>query len=370
MRTNNFTYNIQKRETKTKGTVYDVYFYYTDADGKQVQKKLSGFKTKADATRAYSAFMEKALVHPVVKKEKAKILFYEDARRLYLQAIAPTIKESSLYEMTHNAVKYHDVFFRHKNLMITTKQDIIAFQDWMNAQKKEDGSMLSPRYIAKIYGQFVSFYNWCVQRYEVPDVAKSLPFSTRKVQKRDYTIWTQDDFNRFIAVVDNPKYKALFTALFYGGMRIGEAEALKVKDYDGSCLFVHATYTRKTLDGTSYKITETKNYKARRVPLPAPCRAVLDEYVKNRKPDEFLFGKTAPASPNPIKRYFESKIALSGVQRIRIHDLRHSYVSLLLSLGCSLPAVASLIGDTIEQVVKTYAHSIEDEKITVINSII
>ena len=368
MRTNNFTYNIQKRETKTKGVVYDVYFYYTDADGKQVQKKLSGFKTKADATRAYSAFMEKALVHPVVKKEKAKILFYEDARRLYLQAIAPFVKESSLYDFKHTASKYHDLFFKRKNLLILTKQDIMAYQDWLWSRKKDDGSTISHAYALKVFGQFRAFYRWCVERLEAPDVLVSPP--KKKTQKREYVVWSQNDFNKFIGVVENEKYTALFTVLFYTGLRVGELQALKVKDYDGSALFVHSTYTKKTLDGSAYKITETKNYKARRVPLPAPCRAVLDEYVKNRKADEFLFGNGSPVALNSIRSVFDNRIKRADVPQIRIHDLRHSFVSLLISKGANFAVVASLIGDTLEQVIKTYAHSIDEDKIAVINSII
>ena len=370
MRTNNFTYNLQKRETKTKGTVFDVYFYITDADGRQVQKKLSGFKTKAEAIRAYSAFMEQALVHPVVKKEKAKILFYEDARRLYLQAVAPFVKESSLYDFKHTASKYHDVFFKRKNLYALTKQDVLAFQDWLWSRKKADGSTISQKYAMKVYGQFCAFYNWCMSRYEVPAVLSPAP--KKKTQKREYTVWTQDDFKRFIAEVDTPKYRALFTTLFYCGLRVGEAQALKVSDYDGSALSVHSTYTKKTLDGSPYKITETKNYKSRRVPVPAPCRAVLDEFVKNRPGDEFLFGSASPVALNSIRSVFDNRIKRADVPHIRIHDLRHSFVSLLLSkeIGASFPVVAALIGDTLEQVVKTYAHSIEEEKITVINSII
>ena len=104
--------------------------------------------------------------------------------------------------------------------------------------------------------------------------------------------------------------------------------------------------------------------------IPAPCRAVLDEWVKDKPSDDFMFGCGSPASLNPIRTYFDTHIERAGVSRIRIHGLRHSFVSMLLSLGASVPTVASLIGDTIEQVVKTYAHSIEDDKIAIISKIV
>ena len=249
-----------------------------------------------------------------------------------------------------------------------TKQDIMAYQEWLWTRKKDDGTIISHAYALKVYGQFRAFYNWCIERFEIPSILIAPP--KKKVQKREYTIWTQNDFNKFIATVNAEKYKALFTVLFYAGLRVGEAQALKVKDYDGSSLFVHSTYTKKTLDGSAYKITETKNYKSRHVPLPAPCKAVLDDFVKGRKKDEFLFGNGSPVALNSIRSVFDTRIKRIDVPRIRIHDLRHSFVSLLISKGANFAVVASLIGDTLDQVIKTYAHSIDEDKIAVINSII
>lgn len=45
-----------------------------------------------------------------------------------------------------------------------------------------------------------------------------------------------------------------------------------------------------------------------------------------------------------------------------IHDLRHSFVSMLIHLGANLMVVADLIGDTVEQVTKTYGHLYESDK--------
>ena len=205
-----------------------------------------------------------------------------------------------------------------------------------------------------------------MQRYEVPDVLYGTTIPKRKVQKKEYSIWTKEDFDKFISCDMFEKYKTLFTLLFYSGIRIGEAQALKVSDYNGKDIFVHATYSKKTLDGTPYKITETKNYKARHVPLPKACIEVLDEWVKDRHKNEFLFGKT-PVALNPIRNALDRYSESAGVPRIRIHDLRHSYVSMLISKGANFAVVAALIGDTLDQVIKTYAHSIEEDKIKVIS---
>lgn len=44
---------------------------------------------------------------------------------------------------------------------------------------------------------------------------------------------------------------------------------------------------------------------------------------------------------------------------IKIHDLRHSHISLLINEGANVQAIADRIGDTVSQVLKTYAHLFE-----------
>ena len=63
-----------------------------------------------------------------------------------------------------------------------------------------------------------------------------------------------------------------------------------------------------------------------------------------------------------IKREFTLAIKASGVKPIRLHDLRHSHVSNLIAAGVPVPAVAQRIGDTIQQVEKTYAHMMPDSE--------
>lgn len=52
-----------------------------------------------------------------------------------------------------------------------------------------------------------------------------------------------------------------------------------------------------------------------------------------------------------------------------MHDLRHSFVSMLIHLGANFMVVADLIGDTLEQVTKTYAHMYEEDKQNIISLI-
>lgn len=46
----------------------------------------------------------------------------------------------------------------------------------------------------------------------------------------------------------------------------------------------------------------------------------------------------------------------TGIKRIRIHDLRHSHVSLLIEMGYTPLAIAERLGHESSQVTLTYAH--------------
>jgi integrase len=53
-----------------------------------------------------------------------------------------------------------------------------------------------------------------------------------------------------------------------------------------------------------------------------------------------------------------------GVKRIRIHDLRHSHVSLLINMGFSALAIGNRVGHESEKITYRYAHlfpSVQDD---------
>ena len=57
-----------------------------------------------------------------------------------------------------------------------------------------------------------------------------------------------------------------------------------------------------------------------------------------------------------IRGNMEHGSASAGVPFIRIHDLRHSHVSLLMDMGFSPHLIAERIGDTVQMVNNTYGH--------------
>ena len=61
-----------------------------------------------------------------------------------------------------------------------------------------------------------------------------------------------------------------------------------------------------------------------------------------------------------IKRPWRAICAQAGLSSVRVHDLRHSYASILASAGLSLPVIGALLGHTQPGTTARYAHLFDD----------
>lgn len=102
-------------------------------------------------------------------------------------------------------------------------------------------------------------------------------------------------------------------------------------------------------------ITPPKTPKSNRVlAMPDFLAEEVADYIR-------LFGiqdgeRLFPVSKNYLYREMERGCRASGVQRIRVHDLRHSHVSLLIELGFSALAIADREGHEAIDITYRYAH--------------
>jgi integrase len=71
----------------------------------------------------------------------------------------------------------------------------------------------------------------------------------------------------------------------------------------------------------------------------------------------YLFGGDVPLSFTTIDRVKNKACDDAGIERFRLHDLRHSFVSLLVNSGADIYLVASYVGHSdVEQTLNTYSH--------------
>lgn len=368
-----FSYSICSRETK-KGTVYDARFRVVDGRGIERQKRLCGFKTKGEAKKAAVKFLSTYVPEapPAPKLDTADKMPFEKALAAYLAFDRLQTKESTQYEKVRLFEKHITPFFRGRDIRSITKQDAAAWQDALWDTKRE-GKPLATVYVKKIRANCQRLFKWCAERYDITNPFAMLSIPKRREAKRELEFYEIEEFSRLISVVDDVRWRTLFLFLFYTGCRVGEMQALSETDLTNAAVVINKTYSKKTMDGSLYKITDTKNYKNRIVPIPSVLQNALAEYLAWKRKQgisaDFLFGGDRPVALQSIRNKLDHYTTLSGVKRIRIHGFRHSYVSMCAHLGATPVVIAHLIGDTIETVMDVYTHIWTDDGSEVVHKI-
>ncbi len=89
----------------------------------------------------------------------------------------------------------------------------------------------------------------------------------------------------------------------------------------------------------------------------------IPNLLRQLKKNNFVFGGERPLAENTVTRAFNKYISLANVKKIRLHDLRHSHASLLISQNQTIVMVSKRLGhSSTEQTLKTYAHLMPNEE--------
>jgi integrase len=364
-------YSLQERNSK-RGKVYDVMFRIVTLDGVEKQKKLSGYATKTLAKQAYMEFVtekcELVRNNPLKKRNPQKEEpFVGDLIREYMATLGNDNKYTTVYDKNNVYRLFVLPYYENKKPKDLTTQELAGWVDniW-NLKNPRNGEYYSYKQLSKIRGHFNVFLNWLELRYGYKNNLSDVPRKKKRVAKTEMKFWTRDQFDQFIAVVDDPTYHALFTFMFYTGRRKGELFALTPQDVQAKSIKINKSLTRKTRSDSTYEITSTKAEKTQNIPV---CKIVQEEIATFEGLSPFYFGGDKPLASTTVKRAFDNYCKQAGVEIIRIHDLRHSFVSMLIHLGANLMVVADLIGDTVEQVMKTYGHLYQEDKLNILSKI-
>jgi integrase len=108
--------------------------------------------------------------------------------------------------------------------------------------------------------------------------------------------------------------------------------------------------------------SSTKQKQPHQIPLSAPAQALLADIRKRQHPrTEFVFPSHGRAGHIvEIKRSWLRITKAASIEGLRIHDLRHSYASQLVSGGASLPLIGALLGHSNPNTTARYAHLMRD----------
>lgn len=339
-------------EQNKNSKLWSVRFRDITADGVK-NMRLSGFKTKKDAQAGYIDYVnnkEHNTALPVSSSTSDELLF-SGLIRHYLEHTQTRVKASSYYDIESKILKHIMPYFENKRVCDVTPLDILNWQQTVDSY--------SYKYKSGLRTFLTSIYKFGERYYDIKNIMPKVEPFRNLEKKKKMLFWTLEEFNSFISCVSDFEFNVFFRLLYITGCRKGEALALEWSDIDFKKRTVSITksLTRKE-SGKAYAITTPKNASSNReVDIPESLCNLLSELKEQQEESNFVFGGEKPFAERTIDRRFASAIELSGVPKIRIHDLRHSCASLLISQGISIVAVSNRLGHSnIEQTLNTYSH--------------
>lgn len=145
---------------------------------------------------------------------------------------------------------------------------------------------------------------------------------------------------------DDQEAANVIRLLLFTGARKGETLAAKWADFDLDA----GTWTKP--GATTKQATE------HRIPLSAAARQLLASMDQS---SEYLFpGRYGQGHRVDLKKPWPAICKAANLKGVRIHDLRHTYASILASSGQSLPIIGALLVHTQPSTTARYAHLIDD----------
>lgn len=323
-------------------------FYYEDWNGAQRKKMKRGFATKKDALDWEREFLR--------QKSADMSMTLGSFWEIYRADKQHRMKENT-WMTKENIVETKILpYFRDRRLCDIQPKDVIAWQNEMMNYRDENGKSYSPTYLKTIHSQFSSLFNHAVRYYGLKTNPAAAAGNMGSEEHPEMQIWTREEYQAFAeAMMDKPRSYYAFELLYWTGIREGELLALTAADFDFTRETVSITKSYQRIRGRDV-ITGPKTPKGVRViQMPHFLTEEMQDYVKS------LYGVQSDARIFDFtKRYLQHEMErgceASGVRKIRIHDLRHSHVSLLIEMGFSAVAIADRVGHESIEITYKYAH--------------
>lgn len=264
--------------------------------------------------------------------------------KLYSDDVQNRLKRNTWLTKEHIVRTKILPYFENKKMNEITASDVMKWQNELMAQKDENGKGLSATYRKTIHNQLSCIFNHACRYYQLKSNPTRQAGCMGKEEVREMLFWTKEEYKCFSeAVMDKAQSFYAFEMLYWTGARLGEVLALTAEDFDFVKNTVRINKSYQRLEGKDL-ITTPKTPKSNRViKLPKFLAEEIQEYISmiyGYKRTDRLFQVTKSFLHHEMERGCK----LSGVKRIRIHDLRHSHISLLIDMGFSVVAIADRVG--------------------------
>ncbi|QXW65619.1 site-specific integrase [Streptobacillus moniliformis] len=323
---------------------WQVKFYCKNHKGENNQIKKQGFNTKKEAQDYVNDYLSK-------NKGSTKII---------LSTLIEDYKNYKKSIVKLNTFKLYEYYFKiildnieNKEISKYTKNDfkmfLLSFKDNPKKQK------MIKKYFNLLINYGIDFFG--VKENLLKNIETSKIYN-----RKEYSIWTIEEFKYFDSNLKNIKAKAFFNILYYTGARPGEVCALTLNDIDLENKTIHINKTR--LDNNTINTPKTKSSQ-RIISIPDNAINILKKYIIKlpKLNDNFIF--TSPHSYRVMLSYYLKKYNL---KYISLHGFRHSHASLLIKKGVPITDISKRLGHATPNItLGVYSHFYKEDKDNVID---
>ncbi|NJE74080.1 site-specific integrase [Pseudoflavonifractor sp. SW1122] len=334
-------------KNQTKGTWY-VSFYYQNWKGERTRKLKRGFRTRKEALDWERTFQLQTTANLKMTFEDFIAVYTVDMKQR-MKLNTWVTKESVIQ------TKLIPYFGKRKMCEIQAK-DVMAWQNEMMKHENREGQKYSPVYLKTLHNQLSAIFNHAVRYYNLKENPAAKVGNMGKSKGREMLFWTKEEYQKFAEVMmDKPMSFYAFELLYWCGIREGELLALTPKDFDFQRQTVSISKSYQRIRGKDV-ITDPKTPKSNRViQMPEFLCEEIQDYIKSLygvKETDRMFTVTK----SYLYREMDRGSVRANIKRIRVHDLRHSHVSLLIEMGFSALAIADRVGHESIDITYRYAH--------------
>jgi integrase len=233
--------------------------------------------------------------------------------------------------------------------------DVVRWQNSLVGYKQNNGKNFSATYLRTVNNQLSAIFNHAVRFYGLPKNPCAATTRMGSQKGPEMKFWTKDQYLEFAdAIADKPQAFYAFELLYWCGIREGELLALTPADFDLQNARLNITKSYQRIKGEDV-VTEPKTPKSKRsILMPKFLVEEMTEYLEELHigDDERVFPVTKYFLAHEMRRGSDA----AGLECIRVHDLCHSHVSLLIDMGFSAVAIADRMGHESADITFRYAH--------------
>lgn len=256
-----------------------------------------------------------------------------------------------------------------KRLNALKTEDIQKFYNELHANGRKQhveqlGKELSASYVRKIHMVLHEALEYAVNDKLIssnPAESTILP----RIERKEKKVMVEDELDRFLDTIDDmPEWRDFFYLEIMTGLRRGEICGLMWEDLDEYrgilCVQRSITYKNGNLIIGEPKTDEGK----REIILPNSVLEMLIER-KQGSVSKWIFHKSLnpelPMAPGYAYQKLQGILKTAGIEKMRFHDLRHTFATHAARNGVDPKTLAGLLGHTNASfTLDTYTHVTSD----------